>query len=451
MKRLIIIIILFFTFASFAKCQDLLIRYDFVNKNIYFFKIKKHKDVVKKLVPMKNPRIGPNRNVKIEYINMNPFIWNQPRLDLVTVAQDSISSFNPFSMMLPSNISNMFGSFDFGLTRDAATADPQQQMCISALHSLYDAYDEINTLKYDYKLTKQEILDQSSKKIQDVIKTCYYSTGMDTTISDFKKTDFASLKRYFQDICQMDIPANTRSENDSKTDSFLGNAGIDADNQELMPTDALNDIEKNYFTVSEADFSFENSFIVSDKDVVLHMDFTLTDEYMKKSSKDSASAGKSNKHPQKVKDESIFIPVSGGVRISSSAGIGFTYLGAARKTYYLEGDTVLASAIDNRIIPVVGTFLNAYSRGLGAVNLGGSFGIFISLQETFLINYMFGFTTVFGRKERLLLSLGCVLAPVEEPDKGYRVGTQTTNPDFPTKLNYKPGVFFCIHYNIGKF
>ena len=36
MKKLIIISILLFTFASFARCQDLLIRYDFVNKNIYF-------------------------------------------------------------------------------------------------------------------------------------------------------------------------------------------------------------------------------------------------------------------------------------------------------------------------------------------------------------------------------------------------------------------------------
>jgi hypothetical protein len=27
----------------------------------------------------------------------------------------------------------------------------------------------------------------------------------------------------------------------------------------------------------------------------------------------------------------------------------------------------------------------------------------------------------------------------------------TSNPDFPTKMDYRPGFFFCIHYNVGKF
>jgi hypothetical protein len=451
MKRLILITILSFTFASFAMCQDLLIRYDFVNKKIYFFKIKKHKDV-EKLVPMKNPRIGPNGQVRVEYININPFIWNQPGLDIVTVAQDSVSSFNPFAMMLPGGLSDGLGSiFSSVLTRDAAAMSPQQQLCASALSSLYDAYDEINSLKYDYKLTKQQILDQSNAKIRDVVKSCHYSTGMDTTKNDFKKTDFESLKYYFQDVCQMNIPFPNRSGSDSKTDSFLGNAGIDANNDAVLPAEALKDIEKNYFTVSQTDFSFENSFLVSDKDVVLHMDFSLSDEYMEKASKDSASAKKNAKHPGKVKDESIFIPVRGGVRVSSSVGIGFTYLGFSRKSYYLDENNVLTSVPDNRIVPVAGTFLNVYSRGLGVVNLGGSFGIFISLQETFAINYMLGITSVFGRKERVLVSAGCVLAPVDEPSKGYTVGDYYENPDFPTEVKYKPGIFFCVHYNIGKF
>ena len=450
MKKLIIISILLSACEFFAQGQDLLIRYDFVNQNAYYFKIKKSKGT-RKFISIRNPRIGANRTVKVEYVNINPFIWNQPRLNLVTVTQDSISSFNPFTMLLPSSISEKFGPLSLGLTRDAATLDPQQLMCENSLLSLYNAYDEINSLKYNYKLTKKEIIDQSNMKIRNVVKACYASTKMDTTMIDYKKSDFESLRKYFYTICQVNIPDATRSANDSKINTFLGKAEINSARQELTPKEVLNKIEQNYYSIEDADFSFENSFIVNDKDVVMHMSFGLTDEYKKKSSKDSTSADRGSKHLQSVKDESIFIPVSGGLQISNSAGIGFTYLGPARKTFFLEHDSILASSIDNRLVPVVGSFLNVYSRRLGVVNVGGSFGLSVALQETFSISYMFGATAVFGRKGKILLSGGLVLSPVYEPTKGYYVGMTTTNPDFPTKMIYKPGLFFFVHYNIGKF
>ena len=452
MKKSMIISILLLVSVLFANGQDLLIRYDFVNKNVYFFRIKKYKSGTTKLVELRSPRIAPNRNVKIEYININPFIWNQPHLNLVTTNQDSISSSNPFAMLIPSNLSGGMGSLGMGgLTRDAAALTPQQQVCAACLQSLYKTYDEINTLKYNYKLTKEQILDQSKAKIRNLMKMCGPNLHIDTSAGDFKASDFAALNTYFRDICPMASQVTSRSAGDSKVDAFLGTAGISANELEVLPNDALTNIEKSYLTVSDADFVYENSFIVSDKDVVLHMDFSLTDEYKKKASKDSASAEKSSKHPLSVKDESIFIPVSGGIRISNSAGIGFTYLGSARKTFYLEGDSVLAAAPDDRIVPVIGSFLNAYSRGLGVVNVGGSFGICIAFQETLAVNFMFGATAVFGRKEKLLLSAGLVLAPVTALDKGYYVGMHTTNPDFPTKMDYRPGIFLCIHYNVGKF
>jgi hypothetical protein len=450
MKKFIVISILLISFAPFAMCQDLLVRYDLVNKNISYFKIKENRGI-RKLIFLRNPKVGANRNVKIEYINMNPFVWNQPNLKLVTVAKDSISSFNPFTMLLPTSFSARLGAMNFSTTRDAGTGNTQQQMCESALHSLYDAYAEIDALKYNYKLTKQQILDQIRMKIRNVMKICGSSFRMDTSTTEFKATDFESLNTYFQDICPVNIPVASRSGNDNKIDSFLGKAGIAVNNPELMPKDALSKIEQNYFILSDADFTCENSFIVSDKDMVLHMSFTLTNEYRKRSIKDSASTAKNNKDVQTVKDESIFIPVSGGIRISNSAGIGFTYVGASRKTYYLQNDSILASGVDNRIVPVVASFINAYSRGLGVVNVGGSFGIGVALQETLSLNFMFGATAVFGRNEKILLTAGFVLAPVNEPDKGYYVGMHTTNPDFPTKLNYEPGIFVCIHYNLGKF
>jgi hypothetical protein len=448
MNKGIIITILIMAGATMATCQDLLVRYDMVKRNIEYYKIKKQKNS-EKLVKMKNPRVGPNRNVRLEYINMNPFIYNQPKVNLVSVAQDSVSSFNPFTMMLPSNISDRFGQLGFSFTRDAAALSPQQRLCAQALRDLYAAYDGINNLKYNSKLTKQDILKQSNVKLHGVVKTCNLTSQADTTRDVFGQSDFEALKWYFKDLCQIDIPGLTRSASNSKTDAFLGSAGIDANNALLPPTEALNTIEKNYLSVSNADFTSENSFVLSDKDVIMHMDFTLTDEYVKKAGKDSVPSKDSK--PKKVRSQSIFVPVSGGVRVSSSAGIGFTYLGASRKNYYINSDTILSSSTDSRIIPVVGTFLNVYSRGMGAVNLGGSFGIFVSLEETLSINYMFGITAAIGRKERVLVSAGCVMAPVHEPSKGYYVGMHTTNPDFPTKVNYKPGFFFCVHYNVGKF
>ena len=450
MKKYIISAILLLAIAGSATCQDLLIRHDMVNKKIEYFKVRKYKDGTQKITPVTRPRIRPNKSVKVEHVNINPFVYEQPRMNIVTTPQDSVASFNPFAMLMPTNITDKMGFLNLASTRDASTADPQQQMCAAALSSLYDAYDEVDALKYSYKLTKEQILEQSRMKIKSVLKTSYAYTHVDTSLRDYKKNDFQAMKNYFKDICQVNMPVASRSGNDSKLDSFLGNS--DAGSKDfIMPQDALNQIEKDYLSVEEADFSFENSFIVSDKDVVLNMGYSLTDEYKKKASKDSIAGGKSKKQTNEVKDESVFIPVSGGVRISNSAGIGFTYLGTYRKTYYLENDSVLASSPDNRIVPVIGTFLNAYSRGLGVINIGGSFGIGVAIEETLSINYMFGITTVIGRKERLLFSAGLVLGPVSEPTKGYYVGKQTTNADFPTKLSYKPGIFFCVHYNIGKF
>ncbi len=451
MKRQILLLAFLIAVLPFAEGQDLLIRYDFVNRNISYYKVKKYKSGGQKLIPKSRPRIRANKNVKVEYVNINPFIWNQPKVNITTSNQDSVASYNPFAMLLPNNIFDRFGSMGFGGTRDASTLDPQQRTCMSSLESLYETYDQINQLKYDHKLTKQQILDQSHAKLRRLVRSCSSSVKLDTATPDYRKGDFDILKSYFRDICHMDnIPGLRRSGGESKVNDFLATSGVNANQDVVLPTEAMSDIENNYFTMNAADFSFENSFIVSDKDVVLRMGFSLTDEYRKKTGKDSVLVEKGSKHPS-VKDESVYIPVAGGVRISNSAGIGFTYLGKERKSYFLLNDSILTAAPDNRVVPVIGSFLNAYSRGLGAVNIGGSFGIGISLEETLSINYMLGATVVIGKKERILLSAGMVLAPVSEPSKGYHEKMVTYNPDFPTKLNYKPGIFFCIHYNVGKF
>jgi hypothetical protein len=452
MKRLLAISLLLFLWTSAALCQDLLIRYDVVNKNVDYFKVKKSNKGETKLIRLKSPKVGAHKSVKIEYVNINPFIWGQPQMNMVAVAQDSISSFNPFTMLIPSSLSDKMGPLSLGLTRDAGPLDKQQELCLASLDSLYDAYDKIDALKYNYKLTKQEIIDQSNEKLKNVMKTCANSENTNIKDSNFTKNDFLSMKKYFKDVCQVNIPEPNRSADNSKLNSFLGQSGVSSDNIELMPKDAVEKIEKDYSALSDADFSFENSLIVNDKDVILHMSFDLTDDYKKKAAKDSASAVRSMKHPQPVKDESIFIPVAGGVRISNSAGIGFTYLGPQRKSFYVNlEDSTLTSSVDHRIVPIVGTFLNVYSKRLGVVNIGGSFGLSVALQEVFSLNYMFGITTVFGIREKVLLSVGMVLSPVNEPTKGYYEGMHTVNEDFPTKVNYKPGLFIFVHYNIGKF
>lgn len=459
MKTLSISLFLFSMILTVSG-QDLLIRYDVVKRDVSYFKIKKTKDS-QKLIPMRNPRIGANRQVKVEYVNINPFVWKQPGVNLVTVASDSVASFNPFTMLLPTSFSDRLGPLSLGLTRDASASDPQFLMCANATNALADAYNDMDKLKYNYKLTKQEILAESNKKIKTVAKTCTSSVKLDTTKSTFQKQDFEMLRSYFSDACQKYI--NTRSsstilsnEVNEKLNKFFGRSGSSESAKQISVVDAVSDIEENYNMLADADFSFENSFLVSDKDVVVHMTFSLTDEFRKKTGKDSTKVETESKRPQKVKDESIFIPVRGGVQISNSAGIGFTYLGNQRQSYYIEfnpkdSTSYLQSKNDHRVIPVVGSFLNVYSRRMGVVNLGGSFGLSIALQEVFSINYMFGATAVIGRKGRVLVSGGVVLSPVTEPAKGYYVGMQTSNVDFPTELNYKPGMFFFVHYNIGKF
>jgi hypothetical protein len=161
---------------------------------------------------------------------------------------------------------------------------------------------------------------------------------------------------------------------------------------------------------------------------------------------DSASASKV------ISTEMFSIPLSGGIQISNSMGLSFSYIGTQRKEYFFRNDSILSENNDTRIVPLVNSMLNFYQRTNSSLKFGGSVGVGVAVQEKLQMHYMFGLSCIIGQTERVILSTGLVLSPVERLAKGYQVNEIYLNKeidDVSVKTIYLPGYYFSISFALS--
>lgn len=196
---------------------------------------------------------------------------------------------------------------------------------------------------------------------------------------------------------------------------------------------------ENYDKIMHADFDFEYSLNTNE-------DMTrLTMEFYPVSSNDS-SAGDEVKA---VKVRTLDVPVKGGLRINSSAGLSFLRYMNGHDSYNADGGTIRAVEGD-AFIPALTTMFHFYGQSYRPVSFGGAFGVSVPTEGDKDFIYMLGSSTIFGKSQRVILNVGAFGGKIDRLD-GYKVGDSITAGSIvPTKKVFDFGIYAGITFNINK-
>lgn len=440
MKKTIFLTSLLLMSISLSMAQNLVIKYDLLSKNTEFYRLKHNK-----LIKVKRPYVKENEVVKVEVLNYNSNYWTV-EVKKTETAPTSMESTNNFDAL--TSFFSVYGKFIS--TVSAATKGDSPQMCDENTILLNTVYAKLFELKYNSKLPIDTIKARSKAIYQqfltsvntDIYKLPAMNIAEPSTI---KPEQMFALSDAMNKACpynQMYAMAKGVSKIKSKNDPLFA-------------------IHRLYNEIETNDYSYQYSLLSGTKDIRLNLNFkrsplmienvakvnNIGDEEMGDLEEiDSASASKV------ISTEMFSIPLSGGIQISNSMGLSFSYIGTQRKEYFFRNDSILSENNDTRIVPLVNSMLNFYQRTNSSLKFGGSVGVGVAVQEKLQMHYMFGLSCIIGQTERVILSTGLVLSPVERLAKGYQVNEIYLNKeidDVSVKTIYLPGYYFSISFALS--
>lgn len=148
----------------------------------------------------------------------------------------------------------------------------------------------------------------------------------------------------------------------------------------------------------------------------------------------------------------IPVRVYGGIRVTSSLGIGFAKYFEQPKDYFVRDSMVLASNKD-AFSPVLSTFIHFFSPKPGSMSWGGSFGVGIPLggdNNLQSISFFLGPSVVIGQDHNIVFTGGLSGGKIPKPGQGYQVGDRFESDAsfFTTESKYALGYFLGVSFNI---
>jgi len=148
----------------------------------------------------------------------------------------------------------------------------------------------------------------------------------------------------------------------------------------------------------------------------------------------------------------IPVKVYGGIRVTTSVGIGFAKFFENPKDYFVRDSIVYASDKD-AFSPVLSTFIHFYSPKPGTISWGGSFGVGIPLggdNNLQSISFFLGPSIVIGQDHNIVFTAGLSGGKVPKPAQGYAVGDRFESDAalFTTESKYALGYFLGVSFNI---
>lgn len=446
MKKLTLLI--FILLADFTLClaQNLIIKHDLITKNTEFYRVGRNS----KLKKVKRPYIKPNEVIKIEVTNYNKNYWivDTKKAEVATESQESNTSFDAFTSFF-----SVYGKF---ISSVAAASKGEKSLdadntvnCDQNSLLLNTVYAKLFELKYNSKLPADSIKILAKGIYQQFLTSVssdnYKLPAMNIAEpSTIKPEQMVALSKSMMNSCQFNQMFASKGVTVSKAKS-----------------DPLLTVHKMYNDIVNTDYTYQYSMLAGNKDVRLNLNFkrsplmietveklnaTGDDETSEMEEIDSATAA------QVVTSEIFSIPVMEGIQIGNSMGLSFSYIGPQRKEYFFQNDSILSESNDIRIVPLVNSMLNFYKRSNSSLKFGGSVGVGVAVQEKLQMHYMFGLSCVLGQSERIVLSTGLILSPVERLTKGYRVGEVYLNKeinDVDLKTVYLPGYYFSISFALS--
>lgn len=470
MKYFLFVSVLFISATCMA--QQYLIRYDILNQQTAYYKIKQ-----KDTIQVKEVDLPGSGQLLLQVQNYNPFYWNARVSAIKDVSQNQESfsdAFNPFSV-LAGGMTDLMGGLpllDMPKSRGAVSRDDYDEVSfrfITALTKYTRAYERIQKLterldalqlarmqleelKMNINKPAAEIKVNAHAVMKKVLQTD--NPGLATVLETGRTNDnsFTSLVdealQLAKEIRQQQPLVNPEKEFEDKSLKELGDAAALSftalhkleEDKRLHPhifTDEVAAVTNLYREIDAASFQFAYAVEFND-------DISGVKMQMYAKEKEGAGAPDTLVKYFEVNKKK-------GIRIRNSLGVAFTHFNANNRAYFIENG-VLRSGPKDIFTPVLSTFIHFYTGNTASFKWGGAFGFGIPLQgDRKDVNFMLGLSSILGRNEAIMLTAGVAGAKVNKLLGGYKPGDATTetDPSKITTLGYGIGGFVGLSLNLN--
>lgn len=166
----------------------------------------------------------------------------------------------------------------------------------------------------------------------------------------------------------------------------------------------------------------------------------------------SVDTAKSNRLPDR-KLTPITVRVVGGIRVTTSVGLGFGQYFERPNTWFIRDSTVNASPND-AFVPLLSSYVHFYYPSGKNLSWGGSFGVGLPLTGTEgfqSLTFFLGPSAVIGQNSRVIITGGLMGGRVNVPAQGYAKGDVFSGDPglFKTESRYKLGYFLSASFNLS--
>lgn len=479
-----ILIIGTFCIAAQSSAQNLLIRYDFLADKSSYFHISKGKEI-----PISTPIVKRNFEVRIEVINLNPFVF-KARCNWKQTIEQTPSTFSGLASILPAITmpGGQIGKLLSGLNMDklentgernaSSWLDntPESKLKIEQFNSHLNELIQIEQqlLKLDFINKKIAYLrfnpylpSDSLKAIANQMILGVMGIHKPSTAQFMSKADDYSAKiKKYTDLLESEYQSIiVEYKMFAMGNPDFREKGFDLELKKKLDdvynlkksysydniSKKLDEIEQYYNSIAYTPFVYIcNTKALSD-DIMLDLDiFEISNA--QKSVIISTGSAENTDTLKKIRTKRFNVKVKGDIKINTSVGLGFpSYFN--HNQLYTNKDSIITSSSGNNFAPTIGTFVNFYPYTARNVQYGGTFGVGIPLDKegTGSINFFLGGSMIMGNANKVVLSGGVALGQLRVLDKNLKPGDklQSQFEQIPLRNGFKPGAFLALSFQIA--
>lgn len=477
-KILIVALIVFSGVDLYA--QSLRIEYDFIQDEVRYYRTKPGDRIGKEI---SSPVVGRNKLVTVEVVNFNKFVYaadvtytsrtvekqsDMGFLDIVSPLVNPIGSGSFFTALggkLPDEIGRgggLMGSRGASSAYDDILDSYKKLTSLEGdMKSVLYAISKLNKLKYNPYLPTDTIVNMSNMIVSQIFNKSVmnpsdfsevivrFNKDYSTSVSNLKTATVSFLREYNEFADGREGHFEGRGL-DQAVRSF--NAEVSKITRNFNPeyiTAQIDFLETVYTSIVSTRYTFNSSHAAKDDEIDLELNFfkVPTDDKGNHLSVDR------NKLSDlvKIKEKNINIIVRGDVKVASSVGLAFPKYRTTEEFIYR--DSSIMSVAGSQFSPNLGAYVNVYPYSGRTLQLGGTFGVGVPLQdEQKNVNMYMGVTALFGSDSRVGLHAGASLGQVKKLGSGYSVGDALLAGDatIPTRNIWEWGTFIGISFNIAK-
>jgi hypothetical protein len=329
------------------------------------------------------------------------------------------------------------------------------------MKSVYYAITKLNKLKYNPYLPSDTIVNMSNRIVAQIfIKSVMNPSDFSEVIVRFNKNYISSLSNLkTSTISFLREYDSYASRNEGSFEGRGLDAAVRRFNTEVSQitktfnsdfiTEQIDYLETVYSSIISTRYRFNSSHGAKDDEIDLTLNFYKVpmDEKGNHLSVDRSKL----RELSRIKEKRINITVRGDIKVSSSIGLAFPKYQTTNE--YIYRDSSIISVDGSKFSPNLGAYINVYSYTGRTVQLGGTFGVGVPMQdEQKNVNMYLGLTALFGSDSRGGLNAGASLGQVKKLGAGYEIENSLLPGDLtiPTRNVWEWGTFIGISFNIAK-